>query len=316
MENLKKILLGILSLLLFPDLLSPLRAQEASSELVESHWDSSISSYEDSLNHDDSDDFVLVDTTSITLYGRSLPFALSNYRVADVPNVQLRDYTKYLSDSEDVIAPDDELVLNEKARILRDSLDLQLAIVVLSDIDREEHATADDFATALFNDWGIGSRKTDRGFLILLLTSETGRELVMRTGRGIEGDLPDGLLKLLQQRYMIPSLKEGDWGKALIAGVTELETIVREGSDSELLKEYQSSEEGGAGASLLVLGIFAFIGFLAYRGNKRQRSRGGSGGSSSGSSSSSSSRSYSSSSSSGGSWGGGSSNGGGASSKF
>lgn len=59
----------------------------------------------------------------------------NRYRVEDVPNVQLIDYTRFVSDPADAINEADEAALNQRIGHLRDSLDVEIAVVVLPAID-------------------------------------------------------------------------------------------------------------------------------------------------------------------------------------
>ncbi len=161
--------------------------------------------------------------------------AQMRYRVENVPNVQLQDYLQYVSDPERIIGYSETEILNGKLRELRDSSGVQAAVVVLPAIDDENYGSAKEFATELFNRWGIGDRETNNGLLILLLTAEGGREVVFETGQGLESVLTDGLCKLIQTRKMIPFLKEGAYGEGLIAGVDEVEKVLK--GTSELIEK-------------------------------------------------------------------------------
>lgn len=161
--------------------------------------------------------------------------AQHRYTVKEVPNVQLEDYTRYVSDPEGALEIGDIILLDERLAYLRDSIGVETAIVVLPAIDTELYGSAKDFATELFNTWGIGNKETNNGLLILLLTAEGEREIVFETGLGTETTLTDGLCKLIQTRKMIPFLKEGEYGEGLIAGVEEVEKVFD--GTSELLKK-------------------------------------------------------------------------------
>lgn len=156
--------------------------------------------------------------------------AQMRYTVTNVPNVQLRDYRDYVSDPEGVIGYGDKQALNYKLAELRDSMDVQTAVVVLPAID-ESYDSAKEFATELFNRWGIGDSESNNGLLILLLTAEGEREVVFETGYGISNVLTDGLCKLISTQKMIPYLKEEDYGRGLIAGVDEVVKVIDGSSD-------------------------------------------------------------------------------------
>ena len=152
--------------------------------------------------------------------------AQTTYRVEDVPNVQLIDYTRFVSDPNDAINEADEAALNQRIGHLRDSLDVEIAVVVLPAIDGDTYGSAREFANELFNTWGIGKKETDRGLLILLITNEDNREITFEVGYGLEGELTDGLCKLIQKRRMIPPMKEGRYGEGLLAGVEEVRKVL------------------------------------------------------------------------------------------
>ena len=156
--------------------------------------------------------------------------AQTAYRVEDVPNVQLIDYTRFVSDPADSIDAADEAALNQRIGYLRDSLDVEIAVVVLPAIDGDTYGSAREFANELFNTWGIGKKETDRGLLILLITNEDNREITFEVGYGLEGQLTDGLCKLIQKRRMIPPMKEGRYGEGLLAGVEEVRKVLTGGS--------------------------------------------------------------------------------------
>lgn len=74
-----------------------------------------------------------------------------------------------------------------------------------------------DFATALFNHWGIGKAEANNGLLVLLVMDQ--RRLEMETGYGLEPLLPDGWLGTMQSQSMVPLFKQGKFGEGLLAGV-------------------------------------------------------------------------------------------------
>ena len=146
------------------------------------------------------------------------------YRVKDVPNVQLTDRTRFVSDPADAIRPADEEALNRR-------------IAVIPAYDGSAYNSVRAFANELFNTWGIGNRETNRGLLILLITNEDNREITFEVGYGLEGQLTDGLCKLIQKRRMIPPMKEGRYGEGLLAGVEEVRKVLTKDSTLEAEKK-------------------------------------------------------------------------------
>ena len=191
--------------------------------------------------------------------------AQTAYRVEDVPNVQLIDYTRFVSDPNDSIDEADEAALNQRIGYLRDSLDVEIAVVVLPAIDGDKYGSAREFANELFNTWGIGKKETDRGLLILLITNEDNREVTFEVGYGLEGELTDGLCKLIQKRRMIPPMKEGRYGEGLLAGVEEVRKVLTQDSTLEAEKKRKTRNR------ILIwwlVGLF-YYGFYLYEERKK-----------------------------------------------
>jgi uncharacterized protein len=64
----------------------------------------------------------------------------------------------------------------------------ELAVLVVQNM---EGLTIEEFATQVFNTWGVGQRGTDNGVLFVLAIDE--RKARIETGYGIEHMLPDSL---------------------------------------------------------------------------------------------------------------------------
>ena len=84
--------------------------------------------------------------------------------------------------------------------------------------------SADDYATRLYESWGIGRRGEDKGVLILLALKE--RRVRIETGYGVEGILPDGVAGEILRLHVIPLLKQGDYGKGLANAVTAVSDVI------------------------------------------------------------------------------------------
>jgi hypothetical protein len=78
-------------------------------------------------------------------------------------------------------------------------------------LDRE--TSIKDFATQLFNRWGIGDKETNRGVLILL--SKEDHQYRIATGLGLESILTDEKCAALGKE-MVPMLRKGEYGEALL----------------------------------------------------------------------------------------------------
>ncbi|UOQ72863.1 TPM domain-containing protein [Hymenobacter cellulosilyticus] len=77
-------------------------------------------------------------------------------------------------------------------------------MVLTRSIGEEVPKTA---ATTLFNRWKIGDREKNNGLLMLLVDDQ--HRVEFETGYGLEADVPDVVCFRIQQRYMVPYLREG-----------------------------------------------------------------------------------------------------------
>ena len=108
------------------------------------------------------------------------------------------------------------------------------AQVVVVTIPSLEDDVLEDYATKVFNSYGIGDKTKQNGVLFLLSLKE--RKLRIATGHGVEGFLPDGKVGRIQDTYIIPYLKKNEWDKGIMAGYSQ---IVK-----EIANEYKISING------------------------------------------------------------------------
>jgi uncharacterized protein len=87
------------------------------------------------------------------------------------------------------------------------------AVVVATVPSIGENEDYNMYANGLYKAWGIGKKGEDKGVLIFLTVKE--RKIRIETGYGVEGILPDGLVGEILDKYVLPFLKEGNYGKGL-----------------------------------------------------------------------------------------------------
>src|SRR5207248_6939760 len=85
----------------------------------------------------------------------------------------------------------------------------QIAVVTVNSLDGRD---IESYAADLFKKWGIGSKATDRGVLILYAIQD--RRARIEVGYGLEPILPDGKVGSFQ-REAVPVLRKGDFSGAI-----------------------------------------------------------------------------------------------------
>jgi uncharacterized protein len=101
----------------------------------------------------------------------------------------------------------------------------QVAVVTVSSLP-SQISSPKEFATRLFNYWGIGQQDLNNGVLILLVLSS--RRLEIEIGKGLHHTLNKNVLQNLQQSHMIPFFKQGNFPIGLLRGMAYLQSIIEE----------------------------------------------------------------------------------------
>ena len=165
------------------------------------------------------------------------------------------------------------------------------------------------FSNRLFNRWGVGEKKDNRG--VMFVVAKNDRRMRFECGYGAESVVPDAVAKRIILETVTPAFKSGRFGDGITGGCRAV--MARFGYDAGGAPPVSASNESApppSAGTFIFLPILFFIIFLAItRGRSNGGGFGGRGGFSSGGWSGGSSGS-------GGGWsgsGGGSSGGGGAS---
>ncbi len=172
-------------------------------------------------------------------------FANSQLKVQDVFN-PIRTNSR-VSDASNILNNDSKITLETLLEDIYVNDSFEVAVVCLQTIGEQ---VPKDFATELFNYWKIGANNKDNGLLMLLVVDQ--RNIFFETGYGTETVLTDATSKMIQQEYMLPDFKLGDYGTGLIKGtqavsrvllgkVLEVKDVVADNMD--YLAKYDKSEK-------------------------------------------------------------------------
>lgn len=177
---------------------------------------------------------------SIVFAALPLMVSAAVYSPATVPNPKQFGQGCYVSNPDSILNEDDVAYLNQCCRMLEDSTEVEMAIVVLGSIGNYEPF---DFGYELFNRWGIGKAGKNTGVLITF--SLGSRQVYINTGSGIEGILTDAKCKMIIEKDMIPMFKQGDYGGGLCSAATDIYTTCTKGDAPEELLNMTSATNRG-----------------------------------------------------------------------
>lgn len=167
------------------------------------------------------------------------------YTVDQVPDPKSRNSS--VSDPDDYLSDSDEAVLNQLINAVEDSATAQIGVVVLGSIGED---SPKEFATRLFNKWGIGQAEKDNGLLILTVMDQ--RRTEFETGLGTESILTDAICYRVGMQELVPHFQKGDYGVGLIAAVNKFKYYL-ENPNSIADIESQSQPESNKGGWLQIL---------------------------------------------------------------
>ncbi len=185
--------------------------------------------------------------------------------------------TGYVTDLAGVIGEEKKASLEALCTELEQKTGAQLAIVTVRSLEGESVET---YAVDLFKQLGVGSKKDNRGVLLLLAPNE--RKYRIEVGYGLEPVINDARAGDAG-RAMVPFLRRGDYGGALETGALQLAKYVADDSGVTLSGQpptprIRNTDNGvGFSAFWLILGLIIFFSAVGRLSSGRHGGSGGSG---------------------------------------
>jgi uncharacterized protein len=169
-----------------------------------------------------------------------------------------------INDFASVIPPDAKTVMENLAGELLQKTGTSVVVATVKTVGDND---PDTYANELYANWGIGKKGEDKGVLIFLSVQE--RKIRIETGYGVEGILPDGLVGGILDQYVVPYLRQNDYGKGLLNGMLAVGQVIAKDAGVTLGDGYQPTpakrqkRQGGMG--LLPILFFFIIFFILSR---------------------------------------------------
>ena len=180
----------------------------------------------------------------ILLFIAFLPFAGMAQQFPEKPNPP-----KLVNDFTQTLSPQEVSALEQKLVVYNDSTSTQIAIVMIRSLDGYP---ADDYAIKLGELWGIGQKGKDNGVLIFIAKDD--RKIFIPTGYGMEGVMPDGLVKRIIENDMKPFFREGKYYEGLDKATDSMFRLAA----GEYTADPKDKKSSGP-PLLFILGIIFFI---------------------------------------------------------
>lgn len=140
----------------------------------------------------------------------SLPGPAGAVSVESIPTPRPQGWTVDLTGS---LTPEDIQALNELCEEVNRKTGAEMAIVAVGTVDGAEPR---DFATRLFNHWGIGQQGADNGILLFAALDDRASEIVL--GMGIDTPELRRVSEEIMGGEMVPLFRAGNVAGALHRG--------------------------------------------------------------------------------------------------
>src|SRR5436190_4402467 len=136
--------------------------------------------------------------------------------------VNPRPANSWVSDAQHHLSPATVARIDSVVNAVERANGTEIAVVVIDSLDGLEPS---DAALTLHRRWGVGKRDRDNG--IVVLWSPAHRQTFVSIGDGLEGVLPDAKVGRIQDEYMIPAFRAGNFDAGMLATVSALASTAR-----------------------------------------------------------------------------------------
>lgn len=142
----------------------------------------------------------------------------------------------------------------------------QIGLIILPSTGQEPIF---NYATRAFSQWQLGNKDSDNGLLIVLAANDHNIQIL--TGYGLEGVLPDVVLKRIIEEQITPEFKQNNYAGGLTAGLQKIDSILQldpevAKNSADQLKQQQQAEvaqQARMQNSLIILVVLCLGGIFA-----------------------------------------------------
>lgn len=175
------------------------------------------------------------------------------------PIAQLKP-TDYVNDFAHVIDQNTVTQLDDICKQIDEKAHAQIAVVTINSLDGED---VEKYAVDLFQQWGVGSKSSDKGVLILVAVKD--HKYWTEVGYGLEPILPDGKVGGFG-REAVPSLKAADYSGAVSLMTFRIADVIAQDAGIQLTgnqphepAESEPQSQPGLTLGKIIIGIIILL---------------------------------------------------------
>lgn len=142
----------------------------------------------------------------------------------DRPKIQLPEPRGYVSDHANVLDEDWKARIRSVCQDLERKTGVEMVVVTVSTI--KPFGSANGYAMAIYEKWGIGSAQQEHGVLVLVAVQE--RQAAMTLGRQMLPVITPTVMNQIGSEYLRPSIELGHFGEGLYRTVVALASPAQE----------------------------------------------------------------------------------------
>lgn len=181
--------------------------------------------------------------------------------VQEIPNPRHQS-GNWVTDMAGILSDNTQAQINQMISDLEAKNGTEMAVVTV--LSTSSAASPKDFATELFNYWGIGKAGEDNGVLFLISVGD--RRVEIETGYGVEGILPDARVGNIIDTKIIPKFKQGDFEGGILAGTKALGIVLASEPDTVGIVPRAGVTGDEPTFISLLLGIVVLVGIVVLTG--------------------------------------------------
>jgi len=180
----------------------------------------------------------------------------------------------FVSDFAGVISSSTRRQLTDLLQELKEKTSAEIAVVT---VETTQPLSTFDYAMKIAEAWKPGKKGQDNGVVFLVAIKD--RKMFIVTGYGVEGALPDGKVGAIQDEYIVPAFRRGEYALGILDGVRVMASLIAQeyGVTLSGVPSDSVSARGGRGdefdprlALLLVFILFAVL-LASFTGTRRSR---------------------------------------------
>ena len=134
--------------------------------------------------------------------------------------------TGFVNDRAGILSDQQRVQLENLCKEAKRKANIEIAIVIMEVIPDGEAISA--YTVDLGHHWGVGTKGTDRGAVLLYTTGrgQDKREIYLATGYGLEGDIPDAKAGRILDQVTIPAIMQDQVFEAFATTIATIVSIV------------------------------------------------------------------------------------------